>query len=67
MGRLLQLLLLIALVWIVWRVLRKALAPPPAAGPGETPRFEPTERCAGCGTHVPRSELGAAGLCPRCR
>lgn len=67
MGRLLQLLLLAALVWVVWRLLRKALAPRPGAGGDAPPRFEPTARCARCDTHVPRDELGADGLCPRCR
>lgn len=73
MGRLLQLLLLAALVWIVWRLVRKALAPPRADGPagpdgpGEQQTFEPTARCARCGTHVPRAQLDAAGACPRCR
>jgi hypothetical protein len=64
MGRLLQLLLLVALALIVWRLVRKALAPP---RDGEPPRFEPTGRCAACGTHVPRGELDAAAHCPRCR
>jgi hypothetical protein len=66
MGRLIQLLLLVALALIVWRLLRNALAPP-APGPGETPKFEPTARCARCGTHVPREQLDAAGLCTSCR
>jgi len=66
MGRLLQLLLLIALAVIVWRLLRKALAPPPPTG-GEPREFEPTARCTRCGTHVPREQLDAAGLCTRCR
>jgi hypothetical protein len=72
MGRLLQLLLLAALVWIVWRLVRKALAPPRAGGSGEPgaaaepPQFEPTARCARCGTHVPRAQLDAAGVCRRC-
>ena len=67
MGRLLQLLLFAALIWIVWRLVRKALAPPPPASPGEPPKFEPTARCARCGTHVPSTQLDPAGLCPRCR
>jgi len=67
MIRLLQLLLLVALAVIAWRLLRKALAPPPAAGVGENREFEPTARCARCDTHVPRGELDAAGLCARCR
>lgn len=66
MGRLLQLLLLIALAWVAWRLVRKALAPPPT-GDGAPPQFEPTARCAKCGTHVPRTELDAAGTCSRCR
>jgi len=66
MGRLVQLLLLIALAVIVWRLVRRALAPPPAPS-GEAPRFEPMARCARCGTHVPRAELDAAGVCARCR
>ena len=65
MGRLVQLLLLIALAVIVWRLLRRALAKPPARD--EKPSFEPTGRCARCGTHVPRAELDAAGACARCR
>ncbi len=65
MGRLLLLLLLLAvLAAIVWRVLR-ALAPPPREPPA--PRFEPTARCARCGTHVPAAQLDAAGLCTHCR
>jgi hypothetical protein len=64
MIRLLQLLLLVALGLIVWRLLRRALAPPPADA---APRFEPTARCARCGTHVPRDQLDAAGTCARCR
>jgi len=68
MGRLIQLLLLVALAFIVWRLIRNALAPPPGPGGGEAPpRFEPTARCDRCGTHVPRAELDAAGLCARCR
>jgi hypothetical protein len=63
MGRLLLLLLLLALAYFAWRVLRRALEPP-APPP---PSFEPTARCARCGTHVPRAEVDAAGLCPRCR
>jgi hypothetical protein len=65
MGRLIQLLLFAALIWIAWRLVRKALAPP-AADAGATPPFEPTARCAKCGTHVPRAQLDAAGVCPRC-
>jgi hypothetical protein len=68
MIRLVQLLLLIALAVIVWRVVRRALAPPPGAAPREEPvAFEPTARCARCGTHVPRAQLDAAGACARCR
>ena len=68
MGRLFQILILIGLAAIVWRLVRKALAPPPSsAPPGEPPAFEPTARCVACGTHVPRTELNAAGVCPRCR
>jgi uncharacterized protein len=67
MGRLLQLLLLAALIWVVWRLVRNALAPPPAGGAGDAPKFEPTARCAQCGTHVPRAQLDAGGLCPRCQ
>lgn len=66
MGRLVQLLLLIALVVIAWRLVRRALAPP-APRDDMSPRFEPTARCARCGTHVPRAELDAAGACARCR
>lgn len=65
MVRLLQLLLLIALAVIAWRLVRKALAPPPDGG--AQPKFEPTARCARCGTHVPREQLDAAGACARCR
>jgi hypothetical protein len=64
MVRLLQLLLLIALAVVAWRLVKKALAPPP---PPEPPAFEPTARCARCGTHVPRDQLDAAGACARCR
>lgn len=70
MGRLLQLLILAALAWVAWRLIRNALAPRPGPGRpdgGEAPRFEPTARCAKCGTHVPRAQLDAAGLCERCR
>ena len=66
MGRLLQLLLLAALVWIVWRLVRNVLARPRVDPPGEPPQFEPTARCARCGTHVPRAQLDAAGVCQRC-
>jgi len=65
MGRLLLFLLLIALAYIVWRTLRNALAPPASAA--APPKFEPTGRCAKCGTHVPREQLDAAGHCARCR
>jgi hypothetical protein len=61
---LLLLLLLVAVAAIAWRLLRGALGPPPAQAP---PKFEPTARCARCGTHVPRTELDAAGACARCR
>jgi hypothetical protein len=66
MGRLLLFLLLIALALVVWRLVRSALAPtaPREAAP---PEFEPTARCARCGTHVPRAQLDAAGACARCR
>lgn len=67
MGRLLQLLLLAALIWLAWRVLRKALAPPATPRDDTPPQFEPTARCAQCGTHVPRAELNAAGMCARCQ
>ena len=63
MGRLLQLLILIALAFVIWRLVRKMLAPPAQPPP---PEFEPTARCAQCGTHVPRTELNAAGVCRRC-
>lgn len=63
MGRLLQLILLVALVVLVWRLVRKALAPPATPAP---PAFQPTARCAGCGTHVPATELDPSGHCPRC-
>ena len=66
MGRLLQLLLLVVLALIAWRFVRRMLAPP-ASGSEPPARFEPTGRCASCGTHVPRAELDAAGRCPRCR
>jgi hypothetical protein len=66
MGRLVQLLLLIALVVIAWRLVRRALAPP-AAPRADPAAFEPTARCARCGTHVPRAQLDAAGACARCR
>ena len=64
MSRLLLLLLLVALALIAWRLLRGALGPPPAQ---DAPKFEPTARCARCGTHVPRDQLDAAGTCARCR
>jgi hypothetical protein len=64
MFRLLQLLLLVALAVIAWRLVKKALASPPA---GDAPAFEPTGRCARCGTHVPRDQLDADGACARCR
>jgi len=67
MTRLLQLLLLAALIWIVWRLLRKALGPGEGRRDAPPPAFEPTARCAKCGTHVPREQLDPAGLCPRCR
>jgi len=63
MARLLMLVLLAALALIAWRMLRGALTPPP----GDAPKFEPTARCAKCGTHVPREQLDAGGTCPRCR
>ena len=67
MVRILQLLLLLALAYIAWRLLKRALAPPREPGPGAgPPRFEPTARCARCGTHVPAAEL-EAGACARCR
>jgi hypothetical protein len=65
MGRLVLFLLLIALAFVVWRLLRGALAPP--ASREAPPEFEPTARCARCGTHVPRTQLDAAGACARCR
>ena len=65
MVRLLLLLLLLAAVAaIAWRVLRPAPGQRPAEAP---PKFEPTARCARCGTHVPRDQLDAAGACARCR
>jgi hypothetical protein len=72
MGRLIQLLMLIVLALVVWRLLRKLLGPrelpPPASPPAPgTPGYAPTARCGQCGTHVPREQLDAAGLCPRCR
>ena len=70
MGRLFQLLILIGLAAVVWRLVRNALGGPgpgPAQGPGEAPQYEPTGRCAKCGTHVPRAQLDPSGLCPRCR
>lgn len=67
MGRFLQLLLLLALAYVAWRLLRRALAPPREPGAEPPPRFEPTARCANCGTHVPRDQLDAAGACARCR
>lgn len=65
MIRLLQIVLLIVIGVLVWRALRQWLVPPPAAG--GTPRFEPTGRCAKCGTHVPSQELDNQARCPRCR
>jgi hypothetical protein len=66
MIRLLQLLALAALAWVVWRLVRHALAPPGAGAGRKEAEFEPTARCARCGTHVPRGELDAAGLCRKC-
>ena len=66
MGRLLLLLLLAALAFVAWRLLRGALAAPREPGPAP-PRFEPTARCTRCGTHVPREQVDAAGVCMRCR
>ena len=63
MGRLLQLLILVALAVVIWRLVRKMLAPPPTPPP---PEFQPTAKCTRCGTHVPRAELDAAGVCRRC-
>ena len=63
MSRLLLLLLLVAVAVIAWRLLRRALASPA----NEAPKFEPTARCAKCGTHVPRDQLDATGACARCR
>ncbi len=63
MSRLLLLLLLVVLAVIAWRMVRGALKPPA----GDAPKFEPTARCARCGTHVPRDELDAGGACARCR
>ena len=63
MGLILRILLVAVLIWIVWRVVSKMLAPRDEA---QTPRFEATQRCTKCGTHVPREQLDAAGLCPRC-
>ncbi|MBI3171555.1 MAG: hypothetical protein HYZ32_03060 [Hydrocarboniphaga effusa] len=64
MIRILQILLLLALAWTIWRVVKNWLAPRPDSR--ATPEFEPTARCAQCGTHVPRAQLDAAGRCPRC-
>jgi len=65
MIRLLLLLLLLAAVAaIAWRLLR---SPPGQRPAGAPPKFEPTARCARCGTHVPREQLDAAGACARCR
>jgi hypothetical protein len=66
MGRLVLFLLLIALAFVVWRLVRGALAPP-APRADAPPTFEPTARCARCGTHVPRAQLDAAGACAHCR
>ena len=63
MSRLLLLLLLVAFALVAWRMLRRGLNPPPDAAP----KFEPTARCARCGTHVPREQLDATGACARCR
>lgn len=66
MGSLVKLLLLAVLAYVVWRLVSKALAPPTPPGAGAPPQFEPTARCAKCGTHVPSAQLDAQGLCPRC-
>ena len=69
MGRLFQILILIGLAAIVWRLVRNALTPAPPAGPapGDAQAFEPTAKCAACGTFVPKAQLNSAGVCPRCR
>jgi hypothetical protein len=71
MIRLLQLLILIALAVLVWRLVRNVLAARRGPGGGDasagrSPEFEPTARCVRCGTYVPRAQLDAAGVCPRC-
>lgn len=64
MIRILQILLLLALAWLIWRVVRNLLAA--RLDSRATPEFEPAARCIKCDTHVPRTQLDAAGLCARC-
>lgn len=68
MGRLIELLIVVVLALIVWRLLRDGLAARPRDPEGAPPPqpFEPTARCTQCGTHVPRSQVNAAGVCRQC-
>lgn len=69
MGRLIELLIVVALALVVWRLLRGG--PTPRRREGDVPppaqAFEPTVRCAQCGTHVPPSQVNAAGVCAKCQ
>jgi hypothetical protein len=68
---LIRLLILVVLVLLVWKLARDLFGARRRAGSvaaaGSAPEFEPTARCAACGTHVPRTQLDAAGKCPQCR
>jgi hypothetical protein len=64
MIRLVQILLLLALAWLIWRVVKNLLGP--RAPDRAPPEFQPTARCAACGTHLPREQLDADGRCPPC-
>ena len=68
MIRIIQLLLLIALILIIWNLARRLLSPPPSGDGGreDSPQFKPTQRCARCGTHVPRDQIDTAGQCLTC-
>lgn len=61
-----RLLLIAAAIWIVWRILKgfrihiERVQPPPPE------KFEPTARCAKCGTHLPAAALSKSGTCGRC-
>jgi len=63
-----RLLLLALAVYFVWRLInvsRRSPAAPPT-GSTDSADFEPMQRCAQCGTHLPASSLSRAGICGRC-